>query len=172
MPDKRYLTQFLTSKSFRQIFTFIALAFVVLSYFISLSPDSFLKFGYFGVFAFNVASSGLLIIPTIAKKMNLILIVIASGLGNCINTSLNYLLGASSSSMFSGNELIQKVKQFMKRFELWAVYFLAVAPLPLDVNGLLSGYLGITFSKYLVVNFLGKITIFLLVGAGVITFSK
>lgn len=157
------------SKNFRRVFTGLGLLFVVLTYFISVSPQSFLKFGYPGIFVFNIVSSGLLILPIVTQKFNIFGVILASALGNIPNTSVNYLLGYSSNSMFSGNKLVNKLKELMKRFGLFAVYVLAIVPLPLDVNGLLSGYLGISYKRYILVNFLGKLTIFALTAFGVLS---
>ena len=63
-------------------------------------------------------------------------------------------------------------KKMVQKFGLIAVYILAIIPLPLDFNGLLSGYLGVSYKKYVFVNFLGKVTIFFLVAIGVFTFKK
>ena len=74
--------------------------------------------------------------------------------------------------MFEGNKVFLKAKEWMKRFGLFFVYALAIIPLPLDVNGLLAGYLGVSYKKYIAVNFLGKLTIFSLVAFGIISFAK
>ena len=110
--------------------------------------------------------------PIIVQKFNLYGVIFASALGNIVNTSINYFIGYASNSMFSGNAVVEKLKNVMKRYGLVAVYLLAVIPLPLDVNGLLAGYLGFSYKRYTLVNFLGKLTIFLLVGLGILTIPK
>jgi membrane protein YqaA with SNARE-associated domain len=156
---------------FRKVLSGIALFFVVLTYFISVTPDSFIKFGYAGIFVFNALSSGLLLIPILLEKFNLYALIFVSALGNIPNTSINYLLGATSSSLFGNNPLIGKAKLLLRKFGLVVVYAFAVIPFPIDINGLLSGYVGIPYLQYIAVNFLGKLTIFLLVGLGVLSFD-
>lgn len=172
MTQQQKVQSVVQSKLFRYTFTVLGILFVILSYFITVTPDAFLHFGYFGIFTFNVISSGLLIMPVLTEKFNLFMVIFFSALGNIPNTSVNYFLGMSSSGLFSKVQLITKMKEFMKRFGLFAVYVLAVVPLPIDLNGLLSGYLGIPYKKYIAVNFLGKLTIFLIAGLGIITLSE
>lgn len=157
---------------FKRTFTGMSIIFIIATYFISLAPDSFLKLGYAGVFLFNAISSGLLLIPVLVKKLNLPGVVLASALGNIPNTSINYFVGTSTNSLFSKVPIITTVKNLMARFGLIVVFLLAITPTPFDVNGLLSGYLGISYRKYILVNFLGKLTLFTLVGLGMITLTK
>lgn len=169
---KQALLKTASDKRFRRAYQVIGIIFVISTYFISLSPDSFLRFSYLGVLAFNAVSSGLIIMPLVVQKLNPALAVLASASGNMFNTSVNYFIGATSNTLFSGNPIVNKLKGFMKRFEWWAVLVLAITPLPLDVNGLLSGYLGIPFKKYLFVNFVGKVIIFSLIAVGVFSLSS
>jgi membrane protein YqaA with SNARE-associated domain len=169
---KKQAASIFKSGIFRKCMIVLGILFIVLTYFISVTPNSFMKYGYAGVFVFNVVSSGLLILPILTKKLNIFLVVFFSALGNIPNTSVNYLVGNTSKSLFSNNPVIMKLKKWMERFGLFFVYILAIIPLPLDLNGLLSGYVGIPYKRYILVNFLGKITVFFLVIFGVITVSK
>jgi membrane protein YqaA with SNARE-associated domain len=157
---------------FKKIFIGLGVLFIILTYFISVKPDMFLKYSYAGVFVFNVISSGLLLMPAIATKLNVFLLVLVSALGNIPNTSINYLVGNTSKNLFSKNPIILTLKKLMERFGLLVVYLLAIVPLPVDVNGLLSGYVNVPYKKYILVNFLGKVTIFALVATGVISIAK
>lgn len=172
MGKKRKLAEIAASKPARRIMLGLGILFIILTFFIAVTPDSFLKFGYPGIFAFNTISSGLLIFPIIAKKFNIFGVVLASALGNALNASINYLVGYASSGSFAALPFVTTLKKWMKRFGLIIVYILAVTPLPLDVGALLSGYLNISYRKYILVNFLGKVTLFLLVSLGVISFAK
>lgn len=160
------------SSIFKWVFLSLGVLFVILTFFISITPDTFLKYGYFGVFIFNVVSSGLLIIPILVAKMNIFMIVLVSALGNIPNTSINYLVGNTSNHLFSHHPVVLKLKKLMEKFGLVVVYILAIVPLPLDVSGLLSGYVGIPYRQYILVNFLGKITVFALVAFGVISLAN
>ena len=168
---KEYARNIATSNWFKKGLTILGIIFVILSFFITLQPDTFLTLGYGGVFLYNMINSGLIIMPAIGTKLNLWLVILCSALGNIPNTSINYFIGNSSNRLFSGNKYIGYAKNFIRKFGLLGVYVLAILPLPLDVNGLLSGYMGIPYKKYILVNFLGKLTVFALVGIGVITLS-
>jgi len=168
----KVLQKIVTSKAFRMTFLAASVIFIIATFFISLDPEKFTRYGYPGVFALNVAGSGILLIPTLSTKFNLILLVITCGLGNMLNTSVNYLVGSSGKSFLLKFSFMEIVKKWMKKFEVIAIYLLAIAPLPLDVNGILSGSLGVSYKKYILINFLGKITIFFLVGLGVIAIAK
>lgn len=166
------IKQLVVSQKFQTGYKILGVLFIILTYFISVSPNSFLKFGYIGVAVFNMISSGLIVMPILVKKLNLFGVILSSSLGNAVNTSINYLVGYSSSSMFSGNSAVNWLKDCMKKYGLVAVFILAIIPLPLDVNGLLSGYLGFSYKRYILVNFLGKVVVFFLVGLGILTLPK
>jgi membrane protein YqaA with SNARE-associated domain len=172
MKAKKHARKIVQSPVFRRTMQIIGIFFIILTYFIAISPAAFLKLGYIGLFLFNIIGSGLVIIPLLAQKMNIIGIVLACALGNAINTSINYLVGNTSSSMFSHNSIVTKLKTLLHKFGLWMVYVFAIIPFPLDINGLLSGYISIPYPKYITVNFLGKITIFLIVAWGGLTVAK
>jgi membrane protein YqaA with SNARE-associated domain len=160
------------SSVFRKVFSALGVLFILATPFIAFKPDSFTQFGYAGIFIFNTISSGLVILPTLAQKFNSIFLVIVSALGNILNTSVNYFVGYSSTNILSKYKSIGKIKQLLQRFGLIAVYILAIVPLPLDVNGLMSGYIGIPYKKYILINFLGKLTIFSLVIFGFFSLFK
>jgi membrane protein YqaA with SNARE-associated domain len=157
---------------FKKVFLVLGIIFIILTYFISIKPDAFLKYSYAGVFVFNLISSGLLLLPALTGKLNIFLLVFVSALGNLCNTSINYLVGNTSQNLFSNHPIIVTLKKWMERFGLLVVYALAIIPLPLDINGLLSGYVGIPYLRYILVNFLGKLTIFFLVVFGIVTIAK
>lgn len=160
------------SQTFRYVLIVIGCVFVILTAFLSIKPDPFLKFGYVGVFIYNMIGSGLLLFPTVSQKLNLFLLIFFSALGNIANTSLNYVIGKNSTTVLAKVPYTDKAKTLLKHFGLLGVYILAILPLPVDVNGLLSGCLGLPYRSYIVVNFLGKVTIFLLVGFGILSLTN
>lgn len=164
--------EIITSSKFQNIFKFLGILFIILTFFISVSPESFIGFGYIGIFIFNVVSSSFLIMPILIEKFNFFLLIFFSALGNIPNTAINYFVGASSNTLFSNNKFILKIKKFMKRYGLFGVFILSLIPFPLDINGLMSGYLGIPFKKYIVVSFMGKLLIFALVGLGIVSINE
>lgn len=160
------------SRVFRRFLLIVGCLFVLLTAFLSLNPDPFLRFGYMGVFVYNLVGSGLLLIPVVSHRLNLFFLILFSALGNVANTSLNYFIGSNSTTVVTKIPHVDKAKTFLKHFGFIGVYTLAIVPLPIDLNGLLSGYLGVPYRWYIVVNFLGKVTIFLLVGLGILSFSN
>lgn len=166
------LGRFAQNQYFRWTYTGLAVVFVILAPFISLKPDQFSKFGYLGVVVFNVLGSGLLIIGTLVHKMNWVLLILCCGLGNMVNTSINFLVGKSSQTMFHKLSVMDRIKKLMQKFQSAVIFILAVIPLPIDLNGLLAGYLNINYPKYLLINFLGKLTTFFLVATLSIWFGR
>ena len=156
---------------FRKLFSLLGILFILMTPFITLHPDTFTGFSYVGIAVFNMLSSGLVLLPTLIHKFNLIGLILVSAAGNIVNTSVNYFIGYSNNTLLADNTLVLKAKGFVERFRLPAVYFLAIVPLPLDVNGLISGYIGIPYEKYITVNFLGKVTVFMIVCVGAMTFA-
>ncbi|CAN5194122.1 hypothetical protein BH09PAT1_BH09PAT1_3100 [soil metagenome] len=157
------------SPLFQHVYKVLGVLFIVVTYFVTVSPNSFIKFGYIGIVVFNILSSGLLILPVLLHKFNIVGVILASSLGNVVNTTVSYLLGASSTRLFSKNKLVGALKSLMKRYGLLAVFVIGVLPLPIDINGLLSGYLEISYKKYIVVNFLAKVTTFVLFALGILS---
>jgi membrane protein YqaA with SNARE-associated domain len=170
--EKKTVAMIVKSTIFQRIFFAFAIFFIVLTYFISVTPDSFLVYGYFGVFLYNIFSTSLLIMPILVDRMDLFGIIFFSALGNVPNTSINYLVGNTSKNLYAHNKYATLLKHWMRKYGVIVVYLVAIVPLPVDINGLLAGYVGIPFKKYIVVNFLGRATSFLLAGLGIWTFSQ
>jgi membrane protein YqaA with SNARE-associated domain len=170
--EKKTAAKLVKSTLFKRIFLVLGIIFIALTYFISVTPDSFLVYGYFGVFLYNIFASSILIMPILVEKMNLFWVIIVSALGNIPNTSINYLVGNTSKRFFSNNPFLLLIKKWMEKYGLIVVYLIAIIPLPIDVNGLMAGYVDIPYKKYILVNFLGRCTSFLLAGLGVWTFVQ
>lgn len=154
------------STIFKRIFAVFGLIFIALTYFVAVSPDTFIGYGYFGVFLFNIFSSSILIMPVLMERLSLFGIIFFSALGNIPNTSINYLVGDTSKRLFTKNSFVVLLEKWMEKYGLIVVYFIAIVPLPIDVNGLLAGYVGIPYWQYILVNFLGRATSFLLAALG------
>lgn len=169
---KNKLRPYVQSRIFKRSLKVLGFIFIVLAFFITINPDPFLKLGLFGVFAYNTINSGLLLIPVLEKEFNLLALVLVSSLGNIINTTIYYLIGYTSKTMFSGVTIVTKLKSLIRRFGLIVVFVLALLPLPIDIAGLLSGYIGIPYKKFIIVVFSGRSIAFLLEGLGLIYLSK
>ncbi len=171
--DKKSAAQVVKSPVFKLIASVFGIIFLILTFFITLAPDTFSGYGYLGIFLFNIFNTSILIMPILLERFDLWGIVFFSALGNIPNTSVNYLVGDTSKRLFPHNSVITLLKKWMhKKYGLIVVYLIAIIPLPIDINGLLAGYVGIPFKWYILVNFLGRATSFLLAGLGVWTFAQ
>jgi membrane protein YqaA with SNARE-associated domain len=168
---KQKLKPILQSPIFIWTFRVVSAFFIVATFFLFTSPDRFIQYGYPGVFVLNILGSGLVVMPVLATKMNLVLLVLACALGNIINTSINYGLGFTSTKLFAGVKPVNTMKRWLRKYETVSMYVLSMAPFPVDINAMLSGYIQIPYPKYLLVNFLGKVTIFTLLGLFVLLFQ-
>lgn len=168
MNKRDSLTKIVQSTTFKRIAVLLSIFLIGCTFFIAVQPDSFIRLGYFGVFIYNILGSGIFIIPVLSTKLNIFWLIFFSSLGNVINTSVAYILGHSTHSLFPKVELIAKIKKFMRHYHLIGLYIVTIIPFPIDIAGLLSGYLQIPYPLYVLINFLGKSTLFALIALGII----
>lgn len=161
-----------TAGWFQKTLRLLGIIFIVATFFITVKPDSFLRFGYAGIFAYSIVGPGLVIVALLAQKVNLLFLILFAALGSCINTSITYAVGNGSNTILGNKKPVIKLRDLVKKYGLIAVYVLAAIPTPFDVNGLISGYLGIPYRRFVVAAFLGRTTSYLLVGLGVFTFLR
>ncbi len=151
---------------FKRAYTSIGSVMIILSFLIVVEPEPFLRFGYLGVFGFNLIGPGTLLIPTLSLKMNIWGLALASAGGMALNDSLSWVVGQGGRSIITPSPRAQKIEQGIKKYGIWALLFWSIMPIPFDFVGLIAGYLGFPFSKMFVASFLGKVTRFLLIGLG------
>jgi membrane protein YqaA with SNARE-associated domain len=166
MSSRDKLQCIIHSKLFKTTSKVLGVIFLILTVLVAVQPDSFAKFSYPGIFIYNVLGSGFVIIPLLASKMNVAALAFSSGLGNCVSTSINYFVGNSSHGVFANITFVSTIKNLMKKFGFAAVYVLAMIPLPVDIVGLLAGYLDFPYKQYVMWSFLGRVTVYFLIGYG------
>ena len=160
------IAQFVRTKAFKKISFFLGIALLILTLIITLDPQSFLRFGYLGVFIFNLFGPGTLLIPVLSRFMNIPLLAAASALGMMFNDSIAWLIGNSSQAFIGKAKKLAKIEKSIQKFGLWALFFWSLIPIPYDFVGFVAGYLNIPYRKYIIPTFAGKFVRFILMGYG------
>jgi membrane protein DedA with SNARE-associated domain len=166
---KEKLVQIFQSKNFKRFTIFLGITFVILTFFISVDPTPFLQFGYFGVFIFNIFGAGTLLIPSLARHMNIFLLAFFSSLGMAGNDSISWLIGSTSGSLTKRSEKLRKIENSIRKFGVFALFFWSLIPFPYDLVGFVAGYLGMPYVRYIIPTFLGKFIRLISIGLGVIS---
>lgn len=126
----------------------------------------FSSYGYFGLFILNILGSATLVVPTplfmtaviAGSVLNPILVILVSSLGSTLGELTGYWAGVGSENLIKNNTNVQKVKNWMEKYGLWALFVLSAIPNPIfDAAGIFAGATKIPVNKYLSVVWLGKI---------------
>lgn len=161
------LIKFFKSKNFKKFTLFLGVLFLLLTFVIYLDPKPFLRFGYFGIFVFNLVGPGTLLAPFLFQYFGLIGVALASASGMAINDSVSWLIGSNSDVVLPRSDKVARIRNSLSKFGPLALFFWSLIPFPYDLIGLLAGYLGFSYSRYIIPTFLGKFIRFLLLGAGI-----
>ncbi|MDP1710582.1 MAG: VTT domain-containing protein [candidate division WWE3 bacterium] len=162
------LGKFVKTNGFKRATVFLGIAFLVLTFLITLDPQPFLRFGYLGVFVFNLFGPGTLLIPTLARLMNIPLLAASAALGMALNDSVAWLIGKSSEVFVGRPQKLERVEKSIQKYGFWALFIWSLVPIPYDFVGFVAGYLGISYQRYILPSFLGKFVRFILMGYGTI----
>lgn len=163
---KEHLGRIAGTKNFKKVILALGIAFSILSVFIVVKPEPFLKFGYLGVFAFNLFGPGTLLIPTLSQTMILPLLAFATALGMAINDSVSWLVGSRGDVIIPRTARIQKVEIIVRKYGVFGLFFTSLLPLPYDFIGLIAGYLKLPYRLFLIPTFLGRLSRMVLIGMG------
>lgn len=159
------LVSVLRSNTFKKILLVAGIIFLVASILISVDPEPFVRYGYLGVFVFNLLSGpGMLILPALSKHMNVIGLAFVTALGMAFNDTVSWIVGRSGQEILPGGEKIEKMKAGINKYGPWALLVWSMIPFPYDLIGLISGYLGFDYMKFLIPTFMGKFIRFLIIG--------
>lgn len=154
-------------KKLKKILFGTGLLLMLVSIVIVVNPEPFLKFGYIGVFTFNLLSGpGMFIIPSLAQKMNVVWLAFFSSLGMAFNDSLAWIVGSSGSEILPKSKKIERIKESISKYGPIALLAWATIPFPYDLIGVIAGYLGIRFRYYFLPTFIGRFIRFLIIGSG------
>lgn len=156
---------FLHSKVFKHITFIVGLSFVILTLFIIIDPRPFLRFGYFGVFLFNLfGGPGMFLIPVLSRHMSVFLLACVSSFGIGVNDSVSWVVGKSGDVIFPKSRKIKEIEGSIQKYGIFALFFWSLIPFPYDVVGIIAGYLGFPYLSYFIPTFLGKFIRFFILG--------
>ncbi|MFC1625789.1 VTT domain-containing protein [Patescibacteria group bacterium] len=160
---------------------------VVISVLVFVFRNDLIKlqgFGFIGIFLLSVLGNATVILPMpviltafIAGGIwNPLLVGIVVSLGAAVGELTGYLVGLGSTEFVNDDKKIKKVRAWMKKHGLWALFILAAVPNPLfDLAGIVAGATKIPVYRYMIAVWAGKAVKFLLIsylGAGVFSWLK
>lgn len=169
---RKNTSKFFQSKSFKKTTFCLGIVFFVLSLFIVLDPKPFTRYGYLGVFVFNLFGPGTLIFPSLSRYMNIPLLAAVTSLGMMFNDSVAWLVGYSSEVFVGKPEKLKHIQSSIEKYGLWALLFWSIIPFPYDFAGLVAGYLKIPYRRFILPTFTGKFIRFILLGYGFLKIFK
>ena len=167
---KNKLTKLMRSPKFKKLTLILGVLFFILTFFISFNPGPFLKFGYLGVFVFNLFCPGTLLFPSLVKHMNFIGLAIATTSGMALNDSVSWLVGRSGDVVLPRSKRIERIERSIHKYGSVALFFWSLIPFPYDLIGLIAGYLEFSYKRFLIPTFLGRFIRFILLGLGIVKF--
>jgi len=165
---KNRLMRLFQSKEFKKIIFILGIIFFVLTIFISLDPKPFLKFGYIGVFIFNLFGAGTLLAIPLARHMNIVGLAFVSALGMTFNDSVSWLVGRSGDVIIPRSKKVEKIEKTIHKFGSAALFFWSLIPIPYDIIGFIAGYLEFPYKNFIIPTFLGKFVRLILLGSGIV----
>lgn len=123
-------------------------------------------YGYLGAFVMSVIGSATIILPVpyflvifgMAAALNPVLLTLASSVGSAVGELTGFWLGR-----YGSKALLKKHGKWFKLTEKWfdrngflTLVFLAAAPLPTDIGGIVAGTVGYGRTKFFIAMLIGK----------------
>jgi membrane protein YqaA with SNARE-associated domain len=155
------------SKIFKTVVFILGVLLLISTVFISINPEPFLKFGYAGVFLFNLFGPGTLLIPTLSLEMNIPLIALFSATGMTLNDSLSWVVGTIGNDVIPPSSRVERIELKLKKHGAIYLFLWSLIPFPYDIIGFIAGYLDFKYLKFALPTILGKFIRFLVIGYGV-----
>lgn len=162
------LRQIFASKPFKVFTLVLAVIFYLLAFVIAFTPEPFLRFGYPGIFVFNLFGPGTFLVPTASRHFAVFGVALATALGMAINDSVSWLAGKNGDIVFPRGKRVAKIEGYIKKYGPWALFFWALIPFPYDFIAIIAGYLKMPFWRFLLPTFLGRLLRFLGLGSGTV----
>ncbi len=160
---------FLRSKTWKWVTIVLGLSFFIYTFlFVARDPAPFLKFGYVGVFVFNLFGPGMFLIPSLALHMNVPLLALVSALGMATNDSVSWMVGKNGDVVVPRGKRVIRIEGLIVKYGAFALFFWALIPFPYDLIGLIAGYLQVPYRAFVLATFLGRFLRFLLIGFGTV----
>ncbi len=168
----KLINKLAASKNFRKTVFVLGILYIFLTFFIFVEPGPFLRLGNFGVFLFNlIGGPGMLLIPIVSRYFGAFPVALVSSLGMAINDLLSWWVGKYAHSMIPIQTDSKKTKdtiEFLHKYGVYGLFFLALLPTPYDFIGLIAGYLKFEYKNFFLATFIGRLIRFWLIGLGVI----
>ena len=170
--------------NFLQIFSLtVSIALSVWLYLIRDTISQYVTYGYAGIFFISVIGNATILVPAasflaviaLGPELNPYGAGVAAGVGSAVGEMLAYLFGYSFHRGWSGSflgyswgnsdQLAQQTSsewyshfhRWVTKWGVWAIFFMALIPSPIfDVGGIIAGYTGIKWWKFLLVTASGK----------------
>ena len=147
---------------------------IIISILVFIFRDKFIHLqglGLFGLFVLSIVGNATLILPMPVVLTafvgggiyNPILVAFVIALGATIGELTGYLAGISAQEIIDEPKY-KKVRGWMDKHGLWAIFVLAAIPNPaFDLAGIVAGATKIPVKKYFGVTFAGKLIKFILI---------
>ena len=87
-----------------------------------------------------------------------------------INDSIAWIIGNSGKAVVDRPVKLKKIEHSIEKYGIFAIFFWSLIPFPYDIIGLVAGYLGLSYVRYIIPTFLGKFIRFTLIGLGILSF--
>jgi membrane protein YqaA with SNARE-associated domain len=162
----RRITRVLDSRLFKQIMIVLGVALFLLSLVATFDARPFLRFGYLGIFIFNLFGAGTFLIIPLATHMNIFILAFVSALGMACNDSVSWVIGRSGDVILPRAKRIEEIEGSIHKYGVFALFFWSLIPFPYDLIGLIAGYLRFSYPRYIIPTFMGKFIRFILLGSG------
>lgn len=160
------LSQFFSSKAFKKFTLILSVLFIVVSFLSALDPRPFLRFGYLGIFIYNLFGTGVVIVPVFSRYFHVIPVAFLAALGMSVNDTVSWYAGKTGQIIIPPSQRMAKIHDQITRYGPWAIFFWALIPFPFDIIAIAAGYLRLSFWRFLIPMFLGRFVRFLLLGSG------
>ena len=162
------MVKFWQSKSFKVFTLVLAVIFYIFAFVVAFVPEPFLRFGYFGIFVYNLFGPGTFLVPTASRYFSIFGVALATALGMAINDSVSWLAGKNGDVVFPRGRRVERLEGQIKKYGPWALFFWALIPFPYDFIAIIAGYLNMPFWRFLIPTFLGRLIRFLALGSGTV----
>jgi len=162
------MVRLFTSKPFKAFTLFFAAAIYVLAFIIAFTPEPFLRFGYLGIFVYNLFGPGTFLVPTASRHFAVFGVALSSALGMAINDAVSWLAGKNGDIIVPRGRRVRQVEGAIKKYGPFALFVWALIPFPYDFVAVVAGYLKLPFWRFLLPTFLGRFFRFLGLGSGTV----
>jgi len=166
------LAFFFQSKYFKKLSFFLGIAFLIIAAFFAVKPEPFLRFGYLGIFVFNILGAGTFLIIPLVKHFQLLPLALISACGITLNDSIAWFIGTSGTAVIPKGKKVKRIEKSIQKYGAYALFFWSLIPFPYDLIGFVAGYLGIPYRMFVVPTFLGKFVRLILLGIGTLQVIK